>query len=255
MTIDFVPKTICKTCVFAKFDGKTQTGCNLKRLHTFSINGASLLEAYDEDKNFFVIEGRYCNAFRPTDVWNKPNPIEAVRDEIRVRPTVFIYTPKNSNYISTLESCFHSEILPAKIVIVLHANHIVMDVIPILKEKCEKHNIEWMVQEVYDPDLSPVNSVDLVVRKEPLNTFGCILKAGKSLDNTLFTKFDHAINDDLKQIIVCKPRQGYHQLIIHNIVWSKYRGLSTDSLSALDYIELVAQKENNTHLIHYVDEL
>lgn len=58
--------TSCKDCVFADYDGDTQTGCTLGKLQKFIDRKALVKGAYDEKKEFFVIFNRQCPYFRNT---------------------------------------------------------------------------------------------------------------------------------------------------------------------------------------------
>lgn len=68
MRPDPTKETSCKECIFAKYDGKTQIGCLADRIEKFKDY---LIEAYDEDKEFYVIK-RFCNLFRFSS-WNGGN--------------------------------------------------------------------------------------------------------------------------------------------------------------------------------------
>jgi hypothetical protein len=59
--------TTCKGCGFAVKDGKEQVGCALGRIEAF---GKSVVPAEDTEEQFFVINGRNCNAKR-NDAWVK----------------------------------------------------------------------------------------------------------------------------------------------------------------------------------------
>lgn len=56
--------TPCKNCVFAKFDDKTQVDCFLKYLDIYRNNGIEVLEAYDDQQEFFVINDKKCIGYR-----------------------------------------------------------------------------------------------------------------------------------------------------------------------------------------------
>ena len=58
---DQIVRTSCKQCNFAVYENKTQTECKAGRLNFFRDQGL-LTEAYDDDKEFFVIE-RLCNMY------------------------------------------------------------------------------------------------------------------------------------------------------------------------------------------------
>lgn len=81
-------ETACKECLFAIYDGKTQTGCTLGRIEKFQ-DLEQVIDAYDDSKEFYVIKG-ICNAVRQSG-WNNDVADEGkLRDEIRPRFDVFI---------------------------------------------------------------------------------------------------------------------------------------------------------------------
>jgi hypothetical protein len=58
-------QTSCKDCLLAIYNDKTQVSCAANRIVAF---GGDAIEAYDDDKEFYVIN-RFCNYYRKT-TWN-----------------------------------------------------------------------------------------------------------------------------------------------------------------------------------------
>lgn len=56
--------TPCKNCVFAKYENITQTGCALSYLDKFRSKNVEILEVYDEEKEFYVINNKKCLGYR-----------------------------------------------------------------------------------------------------------------------------------------------------------------------------------------------
>src|SRR5579872_2341680 len=55
----------CKNCVFAVYEGKTQTSCAAGRLDKFRAQGENaVVAAEDEELEFEIINGRPCLMFR-----------------------------------------------------------------------------------------------------------------------------------------------------------------------------------------------
>lgn len=52
--------TSCKNCVFSKYENDTQTGCLTGMLEKYKERDIEILEVYDTDKEFFVINDRAC---------------------------------------------------------------------------------------------------------------------------------------------------------------------------------------------------
>lgn len=88
--------THCKNCSFAIYEGKTQTGCEFDRLNKLP-KSAKLVEAYDDESEFFVIENFMCNTARPKNKWahaDKENRKELVLKEIEIDYEVIITDPE-----------------------------------------------------------------------------------------------------------------------------------------------------------------
>lgn len=57
--------TACKDCIFAVYDGNTQTSCYLNVIDRIKmVEQLEVLEAYDEEKEFYVINKTKCPYFR-----------------------------------------------------------------------------------------------------------------------------------------------------------------------------------------------
>lgn len=65
-------RTCCRNCPFALYEGKTQTDCSLGRLDKYQRQNVSVVEAYDEEKEFFLIKERICPYCRTPD-WAEKN--------------------------------------------------------------------------------------------------------------------------------------------------------------------------------------
>jgi hypothetical protein len=56
--------TPCKSCVFAIYSESTQTGCALDYIEKYKNKDIEILEVYDEDKEFYVINNKKCIGYR-----------------------------------------------------------------------------------------------------------------------------------------------------------------------------------------------
>ena len=86
MKPDPTKQTSCKDCIFAAYDGNTQTGCLADRISKFEND---VIAAYDDHREFYVIN-RLCNMFRKK-TWNDGVvDIIKARSEIRVSVDILI---------------------------------------------------------------------------------------------------------------------------------------------------------------------
>lgn len=65
--------TSCKDCFFAKYDGKTQISCHLDMIKKFEKANIQILEAYDEEKEFYVINKKKCVGHRKPEYFINRN--------------------------------------------------------------------------------------------------------------------------------------------------------------------------------------
>lgn len=56
--------TPCKKCTFAKYENKTQIACSLDYLNIYRNKNIEILEAYDEELEFYVINNKKCIGYR-----------------------------------------------------------------------------------------------------------------------------------------------------------------------------------------------
>lgn len=68
--IEFV-HTPCKKCVFAQYDGITQTDCALKYIDVYKEQNTEILEAFDDELEFFVINNKKCIGYRENSWFTK----------------------------------------------------------------------------------------------------------------------------------------------------------------------------------------
>lgn len=73
--------TPCKSCVFAKYDNKTQTDCYLDYINIYQNNNIEILEAYDNEKEFFIINDKKCIGYRENKWFDKRGMTNSSLDE------------------------------------------------------------------------------------------------------------------------------------------------------------------------------
>jgi hypothetical protein len=56
--------TPCKSCVFAKYENNTQTDCALDYIDLYKEKNIEILEAFDEEKEFYIINNKKCIGYR-----------------------------------------------------------------------------------------------------------------------------------------------------------------------------------------------
>lgn len=65
--------TSCKGCIFAKYEGKTQVDCGFGDYLNIYQERDCVIEAYDEQEEFYIVNGRRCLARRELN-WGQQRP-------------------------------------------------------------------------------------------------------------------------------------------------------------------------------------
>jgi hypothetical protein len=74
--------TACKKCVFAIYEGITQTGCSLNYIEKYKKNNVDILDAYDEENEFYVVNKKKCIGYREPSYFNNKEKVESVQEKI-----------------------------------------------------------------------------------------------------------------------------------------------------------------------------
>lgn len=77
--------TPCRKCVFAQYKNNTQTGCALNYIQAYkNIDGIEILEVYDDEKEFFVVNKKKCIGYREESWFKKFDNANTLQDKIKI---------------------------------------------------------------------------------------------------------------------------------------------------------------------------
>jgi len=98
--------TSCKECVLAVYDGDTQVSCLANRIEKLDH-----IEAYDEDKNFYVVK-RFCNYYRASNESylcdGKPDLEKIKYESLITYDVVILCNDVNEDYYNYIIKLFDS---------------------------------------------------------------------------------------------------------------------------------------------------
>ena len=98
-------QTSCKECLFSVYEKNTQTGCLANRIEMFknTARGDIIIDAYDDEKEFYVVDG-LCNYFRPPS-WNEgKTDLDKAIDESQTTFFIVIYADQiNEDNLSRIQ--------------------------------------------------------------------------------------------------------------------------------------------------------
>jgi hypothetical protein len=157
--------TPCKDCIFAAYNGLTQTDCNLDYLSKYKNKHCEILEVYDNEKEFYVINDKKCLGYRDNR-WIKKHNLEhsGIEDKIKkFKETnrlqyIMMIDLKNFNKIklnklnAQIQQC---SIQPEKIIFIRYQNDIndftYENITQFLSSA--KINCKWRIQTMVDGEL------------------------------------------------------------------------------------------------------
>jgi hypothetical protein len=220
--------TCCKDCVFSQYEGITQLDCSLGKIDKFERLDIPIIEAYDDEKEFYIIENRKCQFYRNKqwmlqniDVGDAPNTINfLVKKETQISPDILILVETNTSLEdikTTVLSIKNSTIKPLSIIFTFEKN---IEKLHLSIFQWIKHNVEipYSYEYVHIED----NKINFGVRRVKL--FYICLEAGKELKEKYIENINNRINNEMWPILYIRaeePYQYHHMFVskqLHNFV-------------------------------------
>lgn len=200
-------QTSCKDCIFAKYDGNTQVGCFIGRIDIYQAQN-SVVEAYDNDKEFYVVEGRICNSCRNQE-WLKKYPslcytgryqdiANHVRLEVALQFHLVVIAEHSVEDVQKSIDSVISDSYELKEITVIRK--LGSQIRPAhLKVYLDSLNIKWNINSITNPELDERLSIDDAV-KSSKHPHYVTLRAGSTLPENYLKNLDIAWNDKLLQL-------------------------------------------------------
>lgn len=207
--------TSCKLCIFAEYEGFTQVGCKKGRIKKYKDSASTVIEAYDEDKEFYVIKDRTC-MFRRTQVWLDrlgEDPHESTIDvhlRLESQPSVHIIILLKDKTLEDLEKTVRSlsglEILPVKITVVVSPKNRINP--SDIKEIFDKDSIvPWRIQGLVF-DLSDKKAIHMTQKTCKSQYYG-VIDAGSEVDSDVLNVINDVVIDHLLQFAMIEDKNIY----------------------------------------------
>ena len=243
-TGDEIVTTSCCDCVFAEYVGDTQTDCSMGRLEKFRKNGTTVLEAHNDDKEFYVVE-RFCSAFRDSE-WKdilfyysndlSETPEDRVRREIKIKCGFFIGfdgTCSIDDLEKTIVSISKQDLLPLYVTVANCSDTNNLLIMEILRSYFEdEREIVYTCSYVDLDELSTREqteipkiwrAIDSAFDTTAKNGYYAATKAGYIFSEDYLTSINHYINEDLKQVILIKSdddtEEYFMQCSLHKLMY------------------------------------
>lgn len=212
--------TPCKNCIFAEYNDITQIGCKLGMIEKFRNKGTPILEVYDNDKEFYVIQGRRCMSARTKHWFYKDYTVTEQRAminrEVAIPYNAIIFAEhKSYNDIKkTIESLAAQTIKPWKITVVLLNNH--PDTQRILKV-LDNTTLSWKIQGMMLPNTPKQQVLNTIVGHVPI-TWYAVFHAGCVVPKDTFDTINKFIHEELNVVTVIRPNsQGDCSVVLREV--------------------------------------
>lgn len=155
--------TSCKNCIFAIYDGDTQTICQMARLHNEEV-----IEVYDDERKFNVINNVKCH-YKRTKSWADKVKIDdwkkRVLEENRIKYQVLIFLERYHTLEQlqhTIKSLLNQRLKPQHITVIKKplSNINLSSIHQYLKTL----EIPWKLQDVVNTNLNNLMLIDDAIR-------------------------------------------------------------------------------------------
>jgi len=240
--------TPCKNCVYAKYEGNTQTDCYLGFIDKLKNNNVEILEAYDYEKEFFVVNNKKCIGYRENSWFVKKDLDHLSIDEkvdhfrknnfIRYLLLVNLQAFDDSENLERLQlSLSNLSIHPSKIIFVRFINNQKYDyhkLLNILDEMNFKG--KWRIQTVLDENITFRYAMHEAISFNKKYRFILSVDSNNPTDmNNIVTTANKIVYDDLDRIVVLKNTDNN----VHLFSAPNYRQLLlVDNKHILDATEI-----------------
>lgn len=197
-------ETPCRDCVFAVYQGKTQTGCRFGRTEKFPDKGVELVEAQDGDREFYVVQGA-CRLHRHAkSPWAMKHPgrerMAVARKELQLKVDAVValdgeLTAEQARV--TAESLQKQTLPPRRVVVAVNREGVRPEEVRCFLPE------DWAVQFLMERQqgggfLPRGRSIDHAVLGSPCD-FYAVVSAGQVMPPGFIADLDRAVNDELER--------------------------------------------------------
>lgn len=187
--------TPCKKCVFAKYEDKTQIGCELNYIEKFKNINSEILEVYDEDLEFYVINNKKCLGYRENSWFKKLDMEEASLEEKKE----YFLKHNHINYLLVIdlanlsiedfsrikEAIIETEYAPNKVIFIRYVNNVQtfsFDIINQFLKDTKLDKTKWRIQTMEDNNHQFEDILHTIIALNKSNRFIMYIKLNNSHD-------------------------------------------------------------------------
>lgn len=233
-------KTPCKNCIFADYEddsrvGGTQIGCKLGRLDNFHKQGGdeAVVEAYDTDTieqndetitidtNFFIINGRICNAYRSVhSQWadeHGDDAVSTVKEELKLKLSVLVLLEDGvteEDIARTGESLRRQCLPPVEVHFVNYQEGIKPGRLNALLWKALGSELTWRITGIAEKDIPRGRVLDLAAAQLNAGSYYAVFLGGFRVPADFISNVHEALNERLERFSLLTPLEDGNGLVV-----------------------------------------
>lgn len=206
--------TSCKNCDFAIYVDNQQVACEFGIIKTYKDN---LIEAYDEDLEFFILNNVEC-LYKRTSTDDKEIKKQSVINIMQFanRFQVIVYCEKTDEQAlrDTINSLLNSSLPPKYITFMVEYGAFYPS--EFFVEIFKNTGIEWRVENQLEVSKGFRYLVDhMLVAPKYKKTWYCLFTQGFKVDPNYFTKVSNVIDKERRQVLIFTPIDSHNYLTVH----------------------------------------
>jgi len=208
--------TPCKNCIFAKYTGITQTDCKLNKLELFKQHNIQIIEAFDEEKEFYVIKNRTCRWFR-NDRWIHTNQdIEAQKEyldqETLTQFQAIVFANDDIKDLDITVDSLLAQLLPPVHITIIRPPYCETSITELVS-KGLMLSCQWRVQDIIDPNTPRGSMIDYALDAKP-HQYYSVFNAGFEVPEDMFLTIHKVMMEDLQPITILLPNSTNNGLTV-----------------------------------------
>ena len=238
-------RTVCRNCIFAIYEGETQTGCKNNIIEGLKDDkNVEIIEAYDETKKeFYIIDNFFCMWFRNAE-WGlkrkKSKWRAEAEKEMQMQYQAIVITNNSIEDLTKTIVSLNKQILkPKHITVIRNINDSIRNaqIITLLKEKLK--DIRWRVQSQLQDESNPVDDAIQAVAYQ----YYAVYNAGYVVKNNVFSKLNDKINrDSFRFGVILGDENGNGRIVstnIHKLLAGNYKFSIEEKLRINEWPSLI----------------
>lgn len=223
--------TPCKLCVFANYDGNTQTGCKLNRIALFQKYNIEILAVYDDEKEFYVINNLKCLYWRHNAWIHANKELEEQKEfaskELIIPMHAIVFADDNIDNIQvTLGSLEQQIIKPCKVTLVRRPTSKLLP--SELARIMRQYDIPWRVENIVN-NFTDEEIIDIIIPFVPAILYS-VFYTGFTLPNDFFSQLNYKINEEFLTFSMLLPNTTNNGATIVQKLHVAYQGNKDKSL-------------------------